>query len=92
MAISSLRGSCTAESEVVRWVRAAFSKDGALQFVTPFFFLFFFLFLLSIFFLDRWPPNLSRIIIAFLLGQAIQGNIQFSGYVLSLPAVGPPSN
>ena len=28
-------------------------------------------------------------IITFLLGWAIQGNIQFSGYVLSLPAVAP---
>ena len=41
-------------------------------------------------------PILSRvIIITFLLGRAIWGNIQFSGSVLTLPAVRPilpPSN
>jgi hypothetical protein len=80
IAMAIIRGSYTIQGKVVRWVRAAFSNDRRSSTVqaspaAPFFSLLFSPF--SIFILDTWPPNLSHIM-AFLLGQAIQGEYWFS--------------
>ena len=52
-------------------------------FLSPLFFFFLFPFFPTKF------ESYNKSIIAFLLGRTVQGNVQFSGYVLSLPAVGP---
>ena len=92
--ISSLRRSLWFKAK--RWSTVSLLNDRALvraSPVTPVLISLFFFSPPLQFFLNGCPANLShnnnRSIIAFLLGQTIQGNLQSSGYVLSLPAVGP---